>query len=364
MGREPVNSAIHRPDRAATSRRRRPERPARRCQPGRRRRKPGRNWKAPSTQYTARRRCAARPAGHAKNRAFSGVTAAPPASSPAGSPPPATGPGSAGSGRPGCATRVWARGPLRQVRIVVVRAWSPRTCGSSAHGPRRGRPFGRGAGNPPAAPVVHPGHPHPDGDPMTPLVCPKCGSDMRAYERNGVTIDQCTGCRGIFLDRGELEKLTDAEAAFYGSRTARRRHRAGTPRTTVPRRELQEEEEAGRLPGRAVRLTSGAGVGGRLAREAVARSTRRAPGPAGSPPRPGGRDRDRRRCGSRPRSRPRTGRRHRRPGRRGHQTVVDPLGHQQRRRDASRTACSAPGGRGTRRCWGRPTRSAGPGPPT
>ena len=53
---------------------------------------------------------------------------------------------------------------------------------------------------------------------MNPLVCPKCGSDMRAYERNGVTIDQCTGCRGIFLDRGELERLTDAEAAFYGSR--------------------------------------------------------------------------------------------------------------------------------------------------
>ena len=55
---------------------------------------------------------------------------------------------------------------------------------------------------------------------MTPLVCPKCGSDMRAYERNGVTIDQCTGCRGIFLDRGELEKLTDAEASYYGSRQA------------------------------------------------------------------------------------------------------------------------------------------------
>ena len=52
---------------------------------------------------------------------------------------------------------------------------------------------------------------------MNPLVCPKCGSDMRAYERNGVTIDQCTGCRGIFLDRGELEKLTDAEASYYGS---------------------------------------------------------------------------------------------------------------------------------------------------
>jgi Zn-finger nucleic acid-binding protein len=35
---------------------------------------------------------------------------------------------------------------------------------------------------------------------------------MRVYERSGVTIDQCTECRGIFLDRGELEKLFEAES--------------------------------------------------------------------------------------------------------------------------------------------------------
>ena len=35
---------------------------------------------------------------------------------------------------------------------------------------------------------------------------------MRQYERSGVTIDQCGECRGIFLDRGELEKLLEAEA--------------------------------------------------------------------------------------------------------------------------------------------------------
>jgi Zn-finger nucleic acid-binding protein len=50
---------------------------------------------------------------------------------------------------------------------------------------------------------------------MPDLVCPKCQSPMRSYERNGVTIDQCTGCRGVFLDRGELERLVDAEGAFY-----------------------------------------------------------------------------------------------------------------------------------------------------
>jgi len=47
------------------------------------------------------------------------------------------------------------------------------------------------------------------------LTCPKCGGQMRSYERNGVTVDQCTECRGIFLDRGELERLIDAENSHY-----------------------------------------------------------------------------------------------------------------------------------------------------
>ncbi|MEV0728589.1 zf-TFIIB domain-containing protein [Polymorphospora sp. NPDC050346] len=44
------------------------------------------------------------------------------------------------------------------------------------------------------------------------MTCPKCRGDMRQYERSGVTIDQCGECRGIFLDRGELERLFEAEA--------------------------------------------------------------------------------------------------------------------------------------------------------
>jgi Zn-finger nucleic acid-binding protein len=53
---------------------------------------------------------------------------------------------------------------------------------------------------------------------MSELVCPKCESPMRSYERSGITIDQCTGCRGVFLDRGELERLVDAEGSFYEER--------------------------------------------------------------------------------------------------------------------------------------------------
>ncbi len=43
---------------------------------------------------------------------------------------------------------------------------------------------------------------------------------MRSYERSGVTVDQCAECRGIFLDRGELERLTYAETSFHSSARA------------------------------------------------------------------------------------------------------------------------------------------------
>ena len=52
------------------------------------------------------------------------------------------------------------------------------------------------------------------------LSCPKCASSMRSYERNGVTIEQCVECRGVFLDRGELDHLIDAETTHYRPRSA------------------------------------------------------------------------------------------------------------------------------------------------
>jgi Zn-finger nucleic acid-binding protein len=47
------------------------------------------------------------------------------------------------------------------------------------------------------------------------LTCPKCSSEMRNYERNRILVDQCTGCGGLFLDRGELEQLAAAENAWH-----------------------------------------------------------------------------------------------------------------------------------------------------
>ena len=64
------------------------------------------------------------------------------------------------------------------------------------------------------------------------LTCPKCQGVMRSYERNGVTIDQCTECRGIFLDRGELDRLVDAENSWHGGPPAAARPAAPPPSTT------------------------------------------------------------------------------------------------------------------------------------
>jgi uncharacterized protein len=48
------------------------------------------------------------------------------------------------------------------------------------------------------------------------LLCPRCGGRMQTHLRNGVPIDQCTECHGIFLDPGEFERLMAAEHSMLG----------------------------------------------------------------------------------------------------------------------------------------------------
>jgi len=48
------------------------------------------------------------------------------------------------------------------------------------------------------------------------LICPKCLSDMTELEHQGVTIDVCPGCRGIWLDPGELAQLRGAAEDLPG----------------------------------------------------------------------------------------------------------------------------------------------------
>jgi uncharacterized protein len=42
------------------------------------------------------------------------------------------------------------------------------------------------------------------------LMCPNDDQPMQTMERSGVQFDMCPKCRGVWLDRGELEKLMEA----------------------------------------------------------------------------------------------------------------------------------------------------------
>ncbi|WP_433178638.1 zf-TFIIB domain-containing protein [Actinoallomurus sp. CA-150999] len=49
------------------------------------------------------------------------------------------------------------------------------------------------------------------------MTCPKCHSPMQTFNRQGIHIEQCAGCGGIFLDRGELEQIMTAEQRHYAA---------------------------------------------------------------------------------------------------------------------------------------------------
>lgn len=55
------------------------------------------------------------------------------------------------------------------------------------------------------------------------MQCPKCQTALRERERETagrevVVMDVCPNCGGIWLDKGELEKLTESESRYYGKR--------------------------------------------------------------------------------------------------------------------------------------------------
>jgi uncharacterized protein len=51
---------------------------------------------------------------------------------------------------------------------------------------------------------------------VTPMQCPVDGNTLAMSNRQGVEIDYCPQCRGVWLDRGELDKLIERESAYSG----------------------------------------------------------------------------------------------------------------------------------------------------
>jgi uncharacterized protein len=58
-------------------------------------------------------------------------------------------------------------------------------------------------------------HARPTISSLAGVICPKCQNMMQTVDRGGIHIEQCQGCRGIFLDRGELEQIAGAEQRYH-----------------------------------------------------------------------------------------------------------------------------------------------------
>ena len=50
------------------------------------------------------------------------------------------------------------------------------------------------------------------------IKCPRCGSGTNEVTVEHVKVDHYTGCRGVFLDKGELEILTHGKSGGFFKR--------------------------------------------------------------------------------------------------------------------------------------------------
>ena len=68
------------------------------------------------------------------------------------------------------------------------------------------------------------------------MICPRCAVELRVADRQGIEVDYCPQCRGVWLDRGELDKIIERSNAYRHHEDDdddddddRRRYRQGPP---------------------------------------------------------------------------------------------------------------------------------------
>ena len=98
------------------------------------------------------------------------------------------------------------------------------------------------------------------------MKCPVCDTTLRAIERYGVELDICPGCKGVWLDRGELEKIIELEAAGGPAQAPAARDEREAPRREESRRRDDDDDDNRRAPqydqhGRPIRKKRGSWFG-------------------------------------------------------------------------------------------------------
>jgi len=62
------------------------------------------------------------------------------------------------------------------------------------------------------------------------LLCPACKIDLVMSERQGIEIDYCAKCRGVWLDRGELDKIIEQSVGADNRSNERQASPAASPK--------------------------------------------------------------------------------------------------------------------------------------
>ena len=57
------------------------------------------------------------------------------------------------------------------------------------------------------------------------MKCPRCETALSISDRQGIEIDFCPQCRGVWLDRGELDKIVERASRFADDDDDRRDER-------------------------------------------------------------------------------------------------------------------------------------------
>ena len=71
------------------------------------------------------------------------------------------------------------------------------------------------------------------------MKCPVCQEDLVMSDRQGIEIDYCSKCRGVWLDRGELDKIIERSGMEAPRQSSRERE---PDRSYQPRRDHDHDK--------------------------------------------------------------------------------------------------------------------------
>ncbi|ERK70287.1 hypothetical protein N136_03376 [Leifsonia aquatica ATCC 14665] len=72
------------------------------------------------------------------------------------------------------------------------------------------------------------------------MKCPTDNATLVMSERNGIEIDYCPECRGVWLDRGELDKIIDRAGAVAPAAPAPQYQEPAYPPQAYPQQGYQQ----------------------------------------------------------------------------------------------------------------------------